>query len=44
MPLLHAPVSARRKEEESGGENTSNLYEVDDVWGGPEGTTPSTLV
>lgn len=44
MPMMHAPLSSRGKEEDPAGENTSNLYEDDDVWGGPEGTTPSTLV
>ncbi|UBU14596.1 hypothetical protein [Nonomuraea gerenzanensis] len=44
MPMMHAPVSARGRNEDSAGESTSNLYEDDDVWGGPEGTTPSTLV
>ncbi|MGW3342909.1 hypothetical protein ACWDA3_06360 [Nonomuraea rubra] len=43
MPMMHAPVSSRRKEEDPVAENSSNLYEDDDVWGGPEGTTPSTL-
>ncbi|TYB59783.1 hypothetical protein FXF51_32710 [Nonomuraea sp. PA05] len=44
MPMLHAPLSTSRKESDPAGESSSNLFEDDDVWGGPEGTTPSTLV
>ncbi|WP_336207653.1 WXG100 family type VII secretion target [Nonomuraea sp. LPB2021202275-12-8] len=42
MPMV-APMRGGGAEERKGEERSTDLYEDDEVWGGPEGTTPSTL-
>ncbi|MFG1703425.1 hypothetical protein ACFLIM_09535 [Nonomuraea sp. M3C6] len=43
FPIVPAAGGTRGGGEETGRESTTWLAEDDDVWGGPEGTTPSTL-
>ncbi|MBF8193423.1 WXG100 family type VII secretion target, partial [Nonomuraea sp. K274] len=43
MPMMPMAGGARGGEESNDRESSTWLVEDEDVWGGPEGTTPSTL-